>query len=423
MNTSFGLDFGTTNSVLSVASSDKVEVIDIDPTSESPKTLRSVIFFDEEGHICVGQDAVDQYLTHKGSWGRLLQSIKTHLPDKSFVEACVYGKWIYVEELAAILLREIKRRGEMRVGHAVDSVVLGRPVLFSEDKERDALAEKRLRSAAMLAGFRNVEFLFEPVAATLAYESTLPIGKEQLVLMGDLGGGTSDFAVMRLCGGRSRKGERGKNAILSVGGVPIGGDSFDALIMKHKLRKYFGEGVRHKGMRGQSLEMPISLINLVCNWRISAQMKTRRIIADIREIKQTADDKVALQNLETMVSENLSYLLFRAIESAKCTLSRQEDACILFREKDINIDEAISRDEFSGLAFDNIVRIEACIERTLNEAGVRMQDVDRVLLTGGTSFIPVVRNIFARKFGNEKIHSIDAFTSVGYGLGSYAQDL
>ncbi len=423
MSASFGLDFGTSNSVLSIANSGTVHVANIDSKSESPQTMKSVIFFDEEGHICVGQDAIDQYLTYGGSYGRLMQSIKTHLPDKSFIEARIFNRWLYVEELTAILLREIKHRGEQQVGHSVDSVVLGRPVVFSDDKERDILAEKRLYDSAIQAGFSNVEFLFEPVAATLAYESTLPNGKEQLVLMADFGGGTSDFVVMRLRGGSSWKGEKGKDSILSVGGVPIGGDSFDSLIMKYKLRKHFGEGVQHKGMNGQNLAMPTRLVDLACNWRTATSLKNPRVIADIREIKRGADNKEPVQNLETLISENLSYMLFRSIESAKCKLSDTENSCIEFSEKGISINEPITRKEFSDFGHENIVQIKTCVDNTLSEAGVSEKDIDLVLLTGGTSFIPMVRNVFLERFGSSKMLPIDAFTSVGYGLGLYASKL
>ena len=419
---SFGLDFGTSNSVLAVASNGAVQVADIDPKSESPQVLKSVIFFDEEGRVFVGHDAIDQYLTYKGSYGRLMQSIKTHLPDKSFTEACIFGKWLYVEELISLILREMKRRGEQQIGRSVDSVVLGRPVVFSKDAERDALAEERLHSAATQAGFRQVEFLFEPIAATLAYESTLPKGKEQLVLMGDFGGGTSDFVVMRLCGGKVWKGEKGKDAILSVGGVPIGGDAFDSLIMKRKIRKYFGEGTHHKGMRGQLLDMPIGLVNLTDNWRIASQLRSHKVITDIRSIKQTSDDPRALQNLETLVAENLGYMLFRAIESAKCELSGSKSSVIEFNEGGIAISEPMTQKEFSELGHENISQIKSCMDGTLRDAGVREADIDLVLLTGGTSFIPVVRNVFLERFGN-KIFPMDAFTSVAYGLGLYANSL
>lgn len=420
---SFGLDFGTSNSVLSTVHDGVVQVVDIDPKSESPKTLKSVIFFDEEGNICVGQEAIDQYLTYRGSYGRLMQSIKTHLPDKSFVEACIFGKWFYVEELIAILLKEIKHQGEQHVGHNVDSVVLGRPVVFSGDKERDALAEKRLHDAAIRTGFRHIEFLFEPVAATLAYESTLPKGKEQLVLMADFGGGTSDFVVMRLCGGSSWKGEKGKDAILSVGGVSIGGDSFDSLIMKHKLRKYFGEGAHYRGMSEQVLDVPTSLVDLACNWRTTSSLKTPRVIASIREVKRSTDNQEALQNLETLIAENLSYMLSRAVESAKCTLSGVENSYIEFLEKGIIINESITEKEFSKFGYESVVQLKECLNDTLCKAGVRDKDIDLVLLTGGTSFIPVVRNIFLEKFDSKKVFPIDAFTSVGYGLGLYAKKL
>jgi hypothetical chaperone protein len=241
--------------------------------------------------------------------------------------------------------------------------------------------------------------------------------------MADFGGGTSDFVVMRLQGGRSWRGERGKDSILSVGGVPIGGDTFDSSILKHKIRKHFGEGVHYKGMRGQSLDMPTHLIDLICNWRVGSQVKTPRIIREIAAVKQTADNKELVQNLETLVSENLGYMLFQAIESAKCRLSAEEEAVISFLEKGIAINELMTRAEFSGFQHDCIQQIQSCVERTVRDAGVRTEEIDLVLLTGGSSFIPIVRNVFMEKFGEEKISSIEAFTSVGYGLGLYANSL
>ena len=161
----------------------------------------------------------------------------------------------------------------------------------------------------------------------------------------------------------------------------------------------------------------------MCNWRVSSQLKTPRTIADIREIKQTADNKSVVQNLETMIAENLSYMLFRSIESTKCALSNTKESFVEFIENGIEIHEPISESEFTELSHENISQIQSCVENTLSDAGVQEGEIDLVLLTGGTSFIPAVKNIFFKKFGSEKILPIDAFTSVGYGLGLYANNL
>lgn len=423
-STCFGLDFGTSNSVLAYQKDDAIRIADLDPSSDMPKTLKSVIFFDEEGGpSAVGQEAINLYLTYGGSYGRLMQSIKENLSHASFREACIFGRWLYVEEIIAILLREIKQRGELQVGHEIDSVVLGRPVVFSKEPEADQLAEKRLHDAAEKVGFKHIEFLYEPVAATLAYEATLPKGKEQLVLMGDFGGGTSDFVVMRLCGGRSWRGLAGKDSVLSVAGVPIGGDSFDSLIMRHKLWKYFGGGVHHKGMRGQVLDMPTSYIDSLCNWRIISQLNTPRTISGIREIKQTADNRQALQNLETLIVKNLGYMVFRSIELAKRTLSNQENSLISFEQDNLIIDEPLSRTDFLSIGSENLKRMDTCVSEALTGANISEKDIDLVLLTGGTSFVPAVRDIFMKRFNGEKILSLDAFTSVANGLGLYAKNL
>ena len=135
MSIAFGLDFGTTNSVLAIAQNGNVEIVDIDPSSVSQKTLKSVLFFDEEGSISIGQEAIDQYVSYGCLYGRLMQSIKAFLPSKSSIETYIFGKRYEIEDLISLILKVIKHRGELHVGHVVDTVIMGRPVVFSEDKE------------------------------------------------------------------------------------------------------------------------------------------------------------------------------------------------------------------------------------------------------------------------------------------------
>lgn len=419
MSIAFGIDFGTTNSVLAVLQDGSVEIVDIDPLSVSKRTLKSVLFFDEEGGINIGQEAIDQYVGYGASYGRFMQSIKTFLPSKNFTETYVFGKRYELEDLIALILKAVKHRGELHVGHVVDTVVMGRPVLFSEDRELDLLAEERLRTAALRAGFTNVHFMYEPIAATLAYESSLQAGEEKLALMGDFGGGTSDFVVMRLRGGKHNPKEDRKEDILSIGGVYIAGDAFDASIMWHKLAKHFSRGAKIHGSSGsQILEAPLWIPQTLCQRHMIPQLRDRKTLRIIRDLHGVSDeDRRVIENLRVLIIENLGYMLFRTIEKAKRELSDSEAAVIEFSERGIVIREEITRAEFETAADDKFQQIGACVDGTLLRAGASPEDIDLVLLTGGSSFIPKIRAIFADKFGDSKLMPIDSFTSVAYGLG------
>lgn len=418
-NAVFGIDFGTTNSVLAVVRNGNVEIAEIDPFGISKTTLKSVLFFDEEGGISIGQKAIDQYIDYGRSYGRFMQSIKAFLPNRGFTETYVFGKRYEIEDLIALILKEIKHRGELYVGNIVDTVVLGRPVVFSEDQELDFLAEERLRTAAIRAGFTNIHFMYEPIAATLAYESRLQPGEEKLVFMGDFGGGTSDFVIMRLRGGKHDPQENRKGDILATGGVYVAGDTFDASIMWHKLATYFGLGAKiHGSTIGKVLEMPIWIPMTLCKWHMIPQLRDRKTLQIIRSLHGVSnEDSRVLSNLQTLIVENLGYMLFRAIEQAKQKLSEKRSAIIAFSEKNIVIREEITQKEFEEMANQEFQKISLCIERTLAQAGVSSQEIDLVLLTGGSSFIPRIRSIFLERFRKEQLLSIDAFTSVAYGLG------
>lgn len=418
MGTAFGLDFGTTNSALSVTQNNSVQIVDINQPANSQKTLKSVIFFDEEKNVRIGQEAINEYVGYGGSHGRFMQSIKAFLPNRNFKETYVFGKRFEIEDLVALILKDIKHRGEIHVGHPVDTVVLGRPVIFSENKYDDSLAEERLREAAFRSGFTNVHFVYEPIAATLAYESQLTKNKEKLVFMGDFGGGTSDFVVMRLRGGDHDSRKDRKGDVLAVGGVYVAGDSFDSSIMWNKVAKHFGKGARTLESTGKVLDMPLWIPQTLCQWHMIPQLKERKAIQTIRNLHGATDnDRHALKNLGVLIDENLGYALFRAIEEAKCGLSLSQTSSVNFAEKKIIVRESITRDDFEAMANDKFEQVRICIDETLSRSGVSSEEIDSVLLTGGSSFIPKIQGLFSDKFGTQKLVPIDAFTSVAYGLG------
>jgi hypothetical chaperone protein len=415
----FGIDFGTTNSALSIYRDGQVDVVNIDELNGNGTLMRSVLYFNEDNEIFAGHEAINNYV-NEGAAGRFMQSIKTFLPNRSFVSTEVFGKNYGIDDLIAIILRKIKAKGEALVGRRVDSVVLGRPVVFSEDPEKDALAQSRLETAARKAGFSRIWFQFEPVAAALSYEESLPAGEEKFVFIGDFGGGTSDFTVIRVKGGAFARADR-RSDVLSLGGVYTAGDKFDSQIMWDKVAKYFGRGVQYRGMGKDDLfDIPHSIIYTLCQWHRIPLLRARKIREQIRLIKNSATDRKAIENLEHLIGDNYGFFLFQSIEKAKCELSHGTLTAINFNERDLSISEGISRDEFDAINAENFARIANCIDDVMAKSGVGYRGIDTVFLTGGTSRIPFIRDLFAKRFGAEKLEDRDAFTSVVHGLGTSA---
>ena len=283
------------------------------------------------------------------------------------------------------------------------------------------MAEGRLRVAAQQAGFKNISFQFEPVAASLAFEQTLHVGQEKIVLIGDFGGGTSDFTIIKLRRGVSGK-ESNRN-ILALGGIYLGGDIFDSRIMWHKIAKYFGKSVRHKSMTGQWLDMPAWILQTLCQWHLIPQLRKKRTLAMIREIRQTADDGKLVENLENLIKDNFGYFLFQSIERAKVELSVREESQIIFRNQRLSVKDGIKRVDFNEMICEDVSRIKKCLERTIFDSGLVNNEIDQAIITGGTSYVPCIKRLFVDKFGEEKVRQIAAFTSVAYGLGISADQL
>jgi hypothetical chaperone protein len=413
----FGIDFGTTNSALSVYRSGTVEVVAVDGTASIGELMRSVLYFNEEHDVFAGNEAIYQYVSD-GAVGRFMQSIKTFLPNTSFVSTEIFGKRYGIDDLVAIILQKIKARGEAHVGCTVASVVLGRPVVFSKDSTRDALAEHRLEKAARKAGFKNIWFQYEPVAAALTFEASLKPGEERVVFIGDFGGGTSDFSVIRVKGGAFDRSDR-RSDVLSLGGVYVAGDKFDSQIMWDKVAHHFGRYARYKTMgKDEWNSIPKSIIYTLCQWHRIPLLRARKTRELIRVIKGTVDDRRAIEHLENIISDNYGFFLFQAIEKAKCELSGQELTRIDFMDRDLNITEELGREEFESLNVENFQQIASCIDEVVSMSGLQTAQIDTVFLTGGTSRIPLIQELFTERFGRDKLEQRNAFTSVVHGLGS-----
>ncbi len=413
----FGIDFGTTNSALSVYRNGNVEVVAVDGNGSGGELMRSVLYFNEENEIYAGQEAIHQYVSD-GAAGRFMQSIKTFLPNTSFDSTEIFGKRYTIDDLVAIILMKIKARGEAHVGCPVENVVLGRPVVFSTDAAKDAVAQQRLEKAARKAGFRNIWFQYEPVAAALTFEETLQTGEERIVFIGDFGGGTSDFSVIRVKGGAFARSDR-RSDVLALGGVYVAGDKFDSQIMWDKVAHHFGRYARYKTM-GKDVwnSIPKSIIYTLCQWHRIPLLRARKTRELIRVIKGTTDDRRAIDHLENIINDNYGFFLFQAIEKAKCELSGRDLTLIRFTERNLCINEEIGKGEFETLNAGNFEQIATCIDEVVSRSGLAPAQIDTVFLTGGTSRIPHIQALFAERFGRNKLENRDAFTSVVHGLGS-----
>ncbi len=413
---SVGIDFGTSNSAAAVpgaTSGAPARVVEIDPAGDDVRLLRSVVFFPEESaEVLVGGEAIRRYLVE--GEGRFLQSVKTFLPSNTFTRTEIRRRLFGLEELVAIVLRRLREQVEHALGGRIEHAVFGRPAVFNEDAARDRLAETRLARAAELAGFPKPTFVIEPIAAALRYEESLD--RDEVVLVGDFGAGTSDFTLMRL--GPSQRGfwdRRGD--VLASSGVYAGGDRFDAAIVEHRLLARFGAGSTYQSLL-KRLPIPGWMTRKLLAWHELALLRERSTMEFLRAARKSSDAPRAVENLVTLAEENLGYRLYRAVERAKRELSDGDRATVSFHESGIDLEEEVTRAEFEAWSAPLRAELSAAVDRALAKAG----DVtpDAVFLTGGTSRVPSVRRLFVERFGEARLREGDAFTSVAAGLGRAA---
>lgn len=400
----YGIDFGTSNSVVAILDTMTRQIVQV--TGEG-----SVIYFGENRELCIGKEAVEKYIANNLK-GRLLKSVKTLLPQPNFTFTYIFGKKYTAEDLTALILSYLKRNADAFTGEDVKEVVLGRPVVFSEDPEKDKLAEKRLRNAARMAGFEKIYFQYEPIAAGFLYEQS--VSRPETVLIGDFGGGTSDFTLMNLRPSGSESKDR-KADILKTGGLHIGGDDIDAAIMWHKLVPYFGYGLTYDSY-GKSLELPVHIFRTLCEWEQMAFLKEGNLRRSLDTYYVYTNRNLAIQRLMKLIDDNLGFSLFRSIEQSKIELSEKEISDIVFHRSVIDIEETLTLAELNRFIEKETGKIESFLTAFLAQAGKEAGDIDNIFLTGGTSALPVVQKIFRKLFNGNKIHSGDNFNSVALGL-------
>ena len=411
----YGLDFGTSNLSIAIQNGEGTQVLPIDGQN---KTMPTGLYFGPSGgEPIVGQSAMLRYVAD-GMSGRFMQSLKSVLPNSGFTGTYLDRLgFADIEDLIAYILRDVRQRANEQVGMDIDRAVFGRPAEFSKDPEEETMAIERLMKAAKLAGFNEVELQLEPIAAAFHYEMSLD--REEVVLVADLGGGTTDFTVTRLSPKRRRKRDRSKD-ILSTGGVYIGGDKFDSAVMEMKLLKYFGQDAEYNSWE-KWMRFPSYLVRGIMQWQEIAFLKdtrTMRVLNDLVRYARTKEDKECAIRLLTLIDENLGFSLFQTIETAKRGLSTYDSDCIYFNQSAIKIVEPIFRNEFDEIIAFALEEYEQCVDQVLADAGVSNGRIDSVFLTGGSSLVPCVQSAFANRFGEDKLRRGDTFISVASGLAS-----
>lgn len=407
----YGVDFGTSNSAIAIMKDGQERVMR--GRSQEDKTESSILFFPkwEMGVHYVGEEALAQYLAG-GMEGRLIQSIKSILPDALFKSTWIHGEQYEIDDLVALIIQHLKRKADASTNANVTKAVLGRPAVFSEKPEEDQIAEQRLRSAALKAGFKEVHFQLEPIAAAFSYE--LRIHRPEIVLVADLGGGTSDFTIMRLDPKKISSKDRATD-ILATGGIHIGGNDFDSAIMWHKLVRHFGYEAQYKTW-DKWLELPVHLFRRLCQWERIPFFKTRDTRQMLESFLFSTNNKEAVARLITLIEKDLGFSLFKAIEAAKKKLSQQDAAMIDFERLNINIHEPMTRSEFDGFIREDMEKFENYLATFLAKAEFGEHNIDTVFITGGSSLVPALRELFIKKFGASKIRGGETFTSVASGL-------
>ncbi|WP_207534794.1 Hsp70 family protein [Desertivirga arenae] len=407
----YGLDFGTTNSVLSIYDEDKKELVE---------TIRvpSLIYFperlaSEDDNYVIGEEAIAGYL-EEGMKGRFIKSIKQILSRSSFIETRINGRRYNASDLVSLILKDLKSKADGITGVNCEKAIIGRPVFFDDDNaSKDTLAHTRLTKAVEMAGFSNVRFQYEPIGAAFAYERTLQ--SKERVLVADLGGGTTDFTCIELDPEQAYSNDRSKDMIAS-GGIYIGGDSFDSSFMWNKGTPYFGRDTMYEATPGKVLKVPISLFDNICTWDKMNFFNSLRIKRSMEEYYHYSNNDPKFKNLLTLIDNNLGYSVFQSIEQTKISLSNNDTSLFRYSTMGIEIDEMISLNDYDEVIKKDIQKISVYLDKFLKEKNIDPGSIDSLFLTGGSSMVKAIRNLFAAKFPDSRINSGDNFISVANGL-------
>ena len=420
---SIGIDFGTSNTVVALASPDgTTEAIRFRHNGASLNVYVTALCFWDEHHgtsritqVEGGPYAVEQFLEGRHAY-RFIQSFKTFAASASFQETRIFRDRYRFEDLLAAFLRTLIRHAGGSLDLNAQRIVIGRPVQFAGHSPDDALAMARYHQAFSRFGASHAHYVYEPVGAAFFYARGL--NRDATVLVADFGGGTSDFSVMRF----SREGGQLSADPLGHSGIGIAGDAFDARIVDQVVAPRLGKGGLYRSMGDKLLTLPNHYYANLSRWHQLALMKGSGDLKELRELARLAVDPEPLEAFIDIVEHDHGFALYRAVSDTKVALSGAEDTRFRFAAGDTVIEAEITRDDFESWIAPDVERIAATLDGSLMRAGIGAGEVDRVFLTGGTSFVPAIRRLFVERFGEERLTSADQFESIAYGLALIGHD-
>lgn len=417
--TVFAIDFGTSNSLLAAANDETTfPPAPLDPDASDPTVLRSALYFtDLRAPAYFGTSALKEF-AQNGFRGRLIRSIKRHLPSASFERTRIGDRTATLEELIGLFLKAMRERAARHWDADVTRVVMGRPARFAEDDDADRLAEARLLGAARRAGFTEVTFCPEPIAAAHDFADALTTSR--VVLIADLGGGTSDYTLVRM-----NAGGFAPEDVLAVGGVSVAGDAIDGSLVRASVAPSFGAGTKYRAPFGANdLEFPQTLVELLsspADLTLLDRARTLKFIGDIRAGLIDPADRPKLDRFHTVVDDGVGFTLYDAVEGGKRRLTDEDATRIVLDYPDAEIDVAVTRRVLELAAARSIDRMLASLDGVLEKAGLRPDDVEIACLTGGTSRMPLVEAAFRRKLPHTEFRRLSSFHSVVQGLARSAR--
>jgi Molecular chaperone len=413
---SIGIDFGTSNTVVAIADqAGGVEALTFDHRGARLKVYTTALCFWDERHgnglktrVEGGPWAIERFLEGLSAH-RFIQSFKTFAASASFQETRIFRERFRFEDLLSTFLRTLLRHGGEWFDLSARSVVIGRPVEFAGHRPDDALAMRRYGTAFGNLGASHARYVYEPVGAAFFYARELD--RDATVLVADFGGGTSDFSVMRF----SRTGGALRADPLSHAGIGLAGDAFDYRIVDQIVSPRLGKGGSYRSM-GKVLSIPNHYYANFARWNQLALMKGSGDLKELRELARAALDPEPLERFVDIVEYDLGFDLYQAVSATKMALSSEDETEFHFRAEGIDIRAPVTRRQFESWIAEDVDRIAETVDRALRSARVRPEEIDRVFLTGGTSFVPAIRRLFLERFGESRLTSADQFESIAYGL-------
>ena len=413
-----GIDFGTTNTVVALTDADGVaRLVTFDAVEGQTTTFRSALSF----QIHQGVDGQPpERVVEAGPWAiaayvedpletRFIQSFKTFAASAAFTETRIDNRRYAFEDLLAAFLLRLRHHAGDELANTPPAVIVGRPVTFAGGNPDETLALSRYQTAFERLGFTDIRYAHEPVGAAFYFARTLK--QDATVLVADFGGGTSDFSIIRF----ERTDDGLRSTPLARSGVGVAGDAFDYRIIDQLVSPELGKGGLYSSV-GKQLPIPQRYYSAFARWDQLALLRASRDMRDIRSLARTALEPEKIERLIEVLDDNHGHDLYRAVSTLKMALSADETATFLFEAGGVHIEKPVARTDFERWIAPELAAIEGAVDEAMARSGLGPDAIDRVFLTGGTSFVPAVRAIFQSRFGSERIETGGEFESIAAGL-------